>query len=481
MRPGKTTLVHFTSTAVTSVAGFVATFAIATLFGPAGLGSYAIATALGYYWLGIPATAVSDAIRKRVSEGTGGTAFFTTGIALNWAIGLGLAATVYAVGAILPSVIDPATNELAYVLSAFNGPVAVLVLATYTYRPISGGLQGQKRVGIAGVLEAAERVVRTLVQVAVLLAGYGVSALVLGHAATLVLAAAGGFLLLGVSATRPTRRHLESIAGFARYAWMSALRSRTFSWMDTIVLSLFVGAALIGIYEAAWGIASLLAVVSASIQHTLFPEISDLGTDAAYDRVKHFLDEGLVFAGVFVIPGLFGAVAIGERVLAFYSPEFSRGAGVLVLLVFAYWFDVYASQFVSAINAIDHPDVAYRVNGLFIVVNLALNVVLVWTLGWYGAAIATGLSSMVRLVLGYRGLSSLIGRPKVPFREIGLEVLAAAGMAVVVLGMRPMALEGRIGTLQLVGLGALVYGAILVSISGRIRQKVLSLLPVAIR
>jgi len=479
MRLGKTTLVHFASNVVVSATGFVATFAIAYLLGPAGLGEYAVATALGFFWLAIPAGAVGTAIRKRLSEGDDQAAFFTTGLALNVIVGLVLAGAVYLAGLALPRVLAPGGNEFVQVLSTYNAPMAVLVFGTYAYRTVTSGLQGQKRVGTSGVLKAAERIGRTVAQVAVLALGYGVTALIVGHALTLVLAGVLGFALMGIRLRVPDRRHVESVAAYARYAWMGALRSQTFSWMDTIVLSLFVGAALIGVYEAAWGMASLLAAISGSIQRTLFPEVSELSTDAAYDRVKHFLDEGLVFAGVFVIPGLFGAAVVGPRVLAFYSPEFSRGATVLVLLVLAYWFDVYASQFLSVVNAIDHPDVAYRVNGWFIMTNLVLNVALIWAVGWYGAAVATAVSSLLRLGLGYRGLSALIGRPSIPLKEIGLEVVAAAGMAVLVLGAKPFALQGRLGTLQLVGLGAVTYVALLLVISGRIRQKTRSVLPVA--
>jgi len=478
MRLGKTTLIHFGSNVVVSATGFVATFAIAYLLGPAGLGEYAVATALGFFWLAIPAGAVGTAIRKRVSEGEEPAAYLTTGLTINIAVGAVLAAAVYVAGWTLPILLDPTSNEFLQVITAHKVPIAVLVFGTYSYRTATAGLQGQKRVGTSGILKATERIGRTLAQVAVLAVGYGVTALILGHALTLVLAGILGFLVIGVRPRVPTRDHVESIAGYARYAWMGALRSQTFSWMDTIVLSLFVGASLIGIYEAAWGIASLLAAISGSIQRTLFPEVSDLSTDAAYDQVKHYLDEGLVFAGIFVIPGLFGAATIGERVLSFYSPEFSQGAGILVLLVFAYGFEVYGSQFIGVINAIDHPDVAYRVNGWFIVTNLALNVVLVWAVGWYGAAVATALSSILRLGLGYRALSSLIGRPSVPFREIGEEIAASLAMAAVVLWARPLAFDTRLGTLQLVGLGALIYVVVLLAISGRVREKTRSLLPI---
>ncbi|MFB6308142.1 MAG: polysaccharide biosynthesis protein, partial [Haloarculaceae archaeon] len=58
MRLGKTATIHFVSQAAVSVAGFVATFAIAVLLGADGLGRYSVAVAIGFFWLAIPTNAV---------------------------------------------------------------------------------------------------------------------------------------------------------------------------------------------------------------------------------------------------------------------------------------------------------------------------------------------------------------------------------------------------------------------------------------
>lgn len=479
MRLGKTAVIHFGSNLAVSAMGFVATFAIAYLLGAGGLGEYAIATALGFFWLGIPASAVSTAMRKRISEGTDQAGFLSAGLALNAAIGLLLAVLVYLAGEAIP-IMFGTNNEFTRILAGYNTPIAVLILGTYGYKSASSGLQGQKRVAADGVLNAVERVFRTLVQVTLLVIGYGVGALIVGHAITLILAGIVAFAIIGLRPTRPSGEHVARLATFAKYAWVGALRSRVFGWMDTIVLSFFVSASLIGIYEAAWGLASLLAAVSGSIQRTLFPEVSDISTDEAHDKIKHYLDEGLVFAGIFVIPGLLGSIAVGERVLEFYRPEFAKGGGILVLLVLAYGFDVYASQFVNVINAIDYPDVAYRVNLAFIVSNLSLNLILIWAIGWFGAAIATGISTLLRLALAYQALGGLVGRPSVPARQLLLQGAASISMAGLVILIRPYAWPGRLGTIQLVGFGALVYTLILLALSGRVRQKTRSLLPTEI-
>jgi hypothetical protein len=65
----------------------------------------------------------------------------------------------------------------------------------------------------------------------------------------------------------------------------------------------------------------------------------------------------------------------------------------------------------------------------------------------------------------------------VPIREISLELAAALVMAGVVFAAKPYAVQGRVGTLLLVGLGAGIYSLLLLALSTRIRDKALSLLP----
>jgi O-antigen/teichoic acid export membrane protein len=304
-----------------------------------------------------------------------------------------------------------------------------------------------------------------------MVAGLGVEWLFLAHSGSLLLAAAVGLRATDTGLVWPARAQFESLYAYARYSWLGALESRTFGWMDTLVLSFIAPAGLIGIYEAAWGLASLLRVVSGSIQQTLFPEVSDLSTSDATDRILHYLDEGLLFAGLFVIPGLVGSLVVGERILRFYRPSFVEGTDVLVLLIVASLFNVYSSQIINVINAMDRPDISYDVSLRVIVANLVLNVGLGVTYGWWGVAVATGLSAGLRLVLGYRGLYRFVGEISIPSGELGRQLGAAALMGAFVAFLDMRVPLGRVNTVLLVGLGALVYSAAIAGASPRVRGK----------
>jgi O-antigen/teichoic acid export membrane protein len=136
----------------------------------------------------------------------------------------------------------------------------------------------------------------------------------------------------------------------------------------------------------------------------------------------------------------------------------------------------YQSQVLSGLNAVDRPEFAFRSNSTLIGANVVLNVVLVWWLGWIGAALATACASGLALVVTYGYLRRVVSFT-VPLSEIGRQVLAAVVMAAAVLAGREVLL-GRfpeyefVVVLGLVCAGAGVYFAVLLLISEGIRETV---------
>jgi O-antigen/teichoic acid export membrane protein len=137
----------------------------------------------------------------------------------------------------------------------------------------------------------------------------------------------------------------------------------------------------------------------------------------------------------------------------------------------------------GGLNGLDRPDLAFRVNAVFIALNAGLNLVLIPRHGIEGAAAASVLSTGVSLGLAYYVLSGLITF-RLPYGELSRQVVAALAMGVVVLGAREllsstgMVNNNAIIVVSLVGLGAGVYFLTLLVISTEFRATVDRNLPV---
>lgn len=174
---------------------------------------------------------------------------------------------------------------------------------------------------------------------------------------------------------------------------------------------------------------------------------------------------------------------LDERLLRIYGDEFTQGTRVLLILIVAALFYAYQNQILTTLNAIDRPDLSFRVNALFIVANLALNVVLVYLYGWIGAAVATALSVTISLVVAYYMLKTLIDFAT-PYREIARQWTAALLMGAVVYGTLWIENTHRLlghnaaTVIVLTGLGAVVYFLVLFAISAQFRATIDRNLPV---
>jgi O-antigen/teichoic acid export membrane protein len=470
MRIGQTSVVNFLSQVATSVFGFVVTVYLTNELGAAVFGNYALVVAVLVWLKVLGGQGIQMAIRKRVSEGEREGGYFGGGLLLQ------LVAVAVLAGAVLvfrEPVNDYLRTDAALAL------VALLVTGLLLWQ-VRAALEGRHRVALSSLLGPLDRTVRGALQIGVVVVGLGtVGWLLAGYAVAELATALVGLALLAIRPRLPTREQLRSLLNYAKYSWFSGIESRTFASMDTLVLAIpafGISSVQIGIYEAAWNLASVLAVFGASVSTTLFPAISELSSAGA-DGIESLIDDAVAFSGLFVIPGLMGCAVVGRRVLAIYRPVFTRGYTILLVLVAARLLYVYQSQFTNVLAAIDRPDSAFRVNVVFITTNLVLNVALVAVLGWLGAAIATATSAAVGIVLSYWYLRRYVTIP-IPAGELVSQALAALVMGGVVLLAREYAGAGVAWTVVLVAIGGGVYFAALTLLSRRFRATVRRNLPI---
>lgn len=444
--------------------GFVATYVIAHELGADVLGTYTLVLAL-ITWGEFPTNGIGAAVSKRMSEGTDRGEYASAGFLLSGAVLCVLLLSILLFRTRINALVDRDVARMMLLLASGRVLFQLGIQA----------LQGQKLVIRSGAVQASERLVRTVLQIGTIVLGYGLTTLFYSFGVSLAVGTFLAFVLSVVRPSVPKWRHVTSLVEYARYSWLAGLRWQTFTWMDTIVLAFFVNRTLIGVYEVSWNLATVLALISVSIRRTLFPEMSELGVTEDYGRIKHYLTEGLSFAGIFAIPGFFGALVVGPRLLSIYGPAFQRGAVVLLVLILVRLVATYESLFLSTLNAIDHPDTTFRINVLFIVTNVSLNVLLVWLFGWIGAAVASLVAMSVALVANYIALTALIGAPSLPFGDIVYEVVAAASMAFVLRVLLSRVPASTFTTILLVGFGAVVYLTVLVGLSPTVREKAVSL------
>lgn len=476
MRLGQTSYIHFVSNLFASVLGFVSTIYISRILGAEPLGIYHLSLGL-VSWLSMVGTmGFSQAISKRISEGEEQGAYAAAGLLIQTAFFIIVAISLLA------------TREYinTYVGFPVTGFLILILLVVLGFSIVNDILTGISLVHVYGILIPIKVGTRSLLQIVLIGAGLGITGIFIGHIAGIaVIMTIGSYIVLRniPTLTRPKARHVKELIKFAKYSWIGDIRGKMFNYMDVIVLGFFVSQTLIGIYSVAWNIAQLLGLFSGSITNTLFPEISRLSSEENFDAISGLVEKSLTYGGLFLIPGLFGGALLGERILRLYGPEFPQGATILIVLIMAQLIQGYQKQLTNTLNGIDQPNLAFRVNGIFVVANLLLNVLLIYFYGWVGAALATAISGGISTVASYVYVSSII-EFSFPRMEILYQIVGSVIMSCVVYG--GIWVENTFALLQnnivlvltLVILGAGVYFVSLLTLSVDFRETVARNLPV---
>ena len=201
--------------------------------------------------------------------------------------------------------------------------------------------------------------------------------------------------------------------------------------------------------------------------------------DGSSGEIPGLLRVSLAYSGLFVIPGLVGSALVGDVVLTIYGSGFQTGYYILLILTFARLLYGYQGQFLTTLDAVNRPDLTFRINAVFVAANLVLNVALTSQYGWYGAAAATTTSAAIGLCLGYYYASQIVD-VVIPVEVIGKQVLAAGVMALVVYVSRLLLGDSLPIVFLLVVAGASVYFGVLLAISQDFRTTVEENLPFAL-
>lgn len=460
----KSSLGSFISRIGLGVTEIVGIIYVADVAGASVLGTYALFVAVYVLALLLGSLGIWEATVKRIAEGESQGKFLIAELVIRFALSLPIILVLFLFrGAIA-----------AYIGSPVAVPylIATLLAVMFT-ETINSGLHGEQRVGRAEFTLFLSGTTKLVCWVVFLWLGYGADGLFAGLLLSKVVYLVIGAQFLTIRPQRPTRQQFESLFRFSRYSWMSTVRNQTWLWTDTLILGFFVASQLVGVYELAWRISAAFFLASSALSATLYANVDRMLRNEGVESVKRAINESLVYSGIMAIPGVVGGLAVARSLLSALDPQYSVGYPVLVILIFARLAHSYEEIFAKVVNAFDRPDLMFRANVIYVVLNVVGNIFAIVMFGWIGAAIATATSMAIRMALSYRYLRMLVD-VTVPIREILLEICAAILMGVALFWFTGGETLSVIETVSAVAGGAIVYAMLVLVFIRRLRTRIKS-------
>jgi O-antigen/teichoic acid export membrane protein len=445
----RSSLKVFTAKATGTLIGLLGITFFARELGPQQIGVFFLFQALlGIF--GIPADlGIGGAVTKRISEGKPADEIFSTALLLKL-----VPLTLVVTGILLFR--DLINTYLGAELAMFL--VAALVLQSFAGLAIQA-LRGELRVGETALPSLSRQIVYVGIGAMLVVLGVGALALVYGLLAGLIVMMVWGHSRSSVSIGRPSLAHARSLFDYSKYAFISSVGGSFYNWMDVAIIGFFLTQSHVGVYEVAWRITTIVMLLSRAIAGTIFPQVSQWHAEDATKRIEELLPKAIAPSLFLVIPAFFGTVLLSRDILGLvFGKEYITGWLVLIILMGEKTIHSVHVILGRSLQAINRPDLAARAGIIAMLLNLVLNVILIWKFGIVGAAVATAVSFIANSLLHAYYLSRTISI-QLPYRQIGGSILASTGMTVFIWAVQSIIAINTLPQLfVIVALGAVVYG-----------------------
>lgn len=334
-------------------------------------------------------------------------------------------------------------------------------------------VRGELRVGRTAPIQFARRVVWLTVGVVLVSLGFGVLGIITGLLCGRLVEGSLAVWRCETPVGTPSKAALRSLLAFSKYQTVIAIGGRFYQWMDVLIIGFFLSNAYVSAYEIAWQVTLLVLLVSKSLELNLFPVISRWNAEGDNDRIGETVTAALGYTMLVSIPAVVGAALYAREILTLvFQPAYAVAAVVLVVLMIEKAFQSSNDIVNASLRGIDRPHLAARVTTVSVLLNLVLSPILVVTVGFVGAAIATTTAWLVNLILQYRYLSRYV-TVAIPVRLLGWYVACSVLMGGVLLVLeQTLPVTGLLSLLGHVATGVLIYVGALTLVP-TVRQRVI--------
>ncbi|WP_301664510.1 flippase [Methanoculleus frigidifontis] len=234
--------------------------------------------------------------------------------------------------------------------------------------------------------------------------GYGliaiISAFLFGEIVCFVLSAA----LVVKRFTKPTFKYdlafLRSIVTKALPFGLTAIFVVIYFKIDTVMLSLMSGYAVVGWYTASYNIIEgLTALVAGSVAGVLYPIYSRKFLHSEEHLKRIYLQSFQIMFIVGLLIALFVTFFSQTIVDILYGPEYAPAAATLSILIWAFFIICISNMTSTLLNAVNMQRIVVIGTGLGALVNVTLNLIFIPQYGMVGAAWATVITEVLGIGL----------------------------------------------------------------------------------
>lgn len=271
----------------------------------------------------------------------------------------------------------------------------------------------------------------------------------------------------------------EALRKLLRLAWpfaLAAILTRAYGYVDTILLSLLAGDRAVGLYSVAYKVTFALQFIPVAFSASLFPGFSTYFATAR-DKLAETFTRGVVYLASIAAPVAGGIIVLAPSIVRVVYPQFIEAILPLQILIFSLIFLFLTFPVGALLPACDRQARNTLNIGLAALTNLGLNLWLIPRYGPVGAAVASLVSTLVLLGLGWVVVRQLVEYNRLFMYTRFVRIVAAALiMTFVAWGLNLFLHFGVV-----VPIAGLVYLGAVVGLGGITREELFALWGVLVK
>ncbi len=252
------------------------------------------------------------------------------------------------------------------------------------------------------------------------------------------------------SFNKETSRHLIRIAvPFA----LAAVFARVYSYIDSILLSKMIGDAAVGFYSIPYKITYAFQFIPLALVAALYPRFSEY---FVHDKAKlsYIFERGVKYLLLIALPIAIGiSILSKDIILLLYTEEYISSVLPLKILIMSLIFSYLSFPIGAFLNACDRQKMQTTIVGVVMLVNIALNLILIPRYDIVGAAIAALVGNILLTVFGYVIVPKITRVSHSYIAKAFVQILLAAGC----MGLLVFAVNARMHFLYAILVGAISY------------------------
>lgn len=283
-----------------------------------------------------------------------------------------------------------------------TGRIVLLFISAYVslgfpFSVFGGIVNGFQRQYLNGAVAFVTAIAVAVVNVIVLLAGYGLPELVAATTGVRILSylayALNAYRVFPALRIRPKyfkRDRLREVTGFSIFILVIDLANKLNYSTDAIVIGAFLGTAAVAVWAVAQRLIEIVQRITDQLNAVLFPVVVDNSTVQRTDRLQKILVQGTRLSLGMVVP-LATVLGLTARplVLIWVGPQFAESVNVIYILSIMVALRVGNSTSAVVLKGSGlHKFLAFA-NISMAVGNLVLSVILVQFYGLIGVALGT--------------------------------------------------------------------------------------------